>query len=474
MTDSEVDSEDPVQDLKRPSARPPPEEPTPAPADAPKREPLLTFHFSNGQFGVGGRLGRPVAIFIFVGALVGAVGAIGGVLGPFHPATPPRASCVSDAAQLQLAEAVKLGKMNPQQFTDLIICKVRAGPGGQDIKEPEIVRAVRQVYDTSRLPELVDLLKTSNQAQAAESLASDPTLQNLVSLKAVGTLLFAIDTKGAIKAYERAHALAPDDPEVLNRLGQLYARQERYPQAISLLTRLLQTQADDPAWQAIAHNNLGSAYQYLGNRKLARDNYQQAAAINARLGNRLSVARQDSNIAQLDLEDFVDTKDQGKLASAKAGTARSEQIFEALGATPDVAIDHGQLSIIDFYGGDLPGAQREGEKAVAMYLKLKDSEGVILARNVLGEIYLKRGDLKAAEAAFKASRIEAEKQGMREEVATAWMGLAKVAAARGDTSTACTLFDQGFAVWKTMDAPPDDRTDARKAAAAAGCRLRAD
>jgi TolA-binding protein len=75
----------------------------------------------------------------------------------------------------------------------------------------------------------------------------------------------------AAKALERAVALKPNDPVLLNNLGFVYYEMGRYNDAVSYLEKTL---AADPNRKE-AHGNIGYAYLKLGNRVAAKIHFER-------------------------------------------------------------------------------------------------------------------------------------------------------------------------------------------------------
>jgi tetratricopeptide (TPR) repeat protein len=102
-----------------------------------------------------------------------------------------------------------------------------------------------------------------------KALAKDP--QNLAIRR---SLAFAEEKQGrtlpAIKAFEAVLELAPDDNEVLSRLGVLYARNKpTWPQAITTLTEALKKDSDNLTLRKL----LADLYYWMGEYPSAELNY---------------------------------------------------------------------------------------------------------------------------------------------------------------------------------------------------------
>jgi len=84
---------------------------------------------------------------------------------------------------------------------------------------------------------------------------------------------------GHVKAAERdwreAHRLAPNDSSILNDLGLVCAKQERYAEAVSFFRKAIELQPDDPN----PHLNLGIAYGKTGQNASAETEFRTALSL---------------------------------------------------------------------------------------------------------------------------------------------------------------------------------------------------
>jgi tetratricopeptide (TPR) repeat protein len=94
-------------------------------------------------------------------------------------------------------------------------------------------------------------------------------------IDAGNALLAAGDLRGATREYEKAQAIAPDDPFVNNNLGLVYMESELYSLAVSYFEKAIEVLP----YYYKAYNNLGNAYQELSYYDLSRESYEQALNI---------------------------------------------------------------------------------------------------------------------------------------------------------------------------------------------------
>jgi tetratricopeptide (TPR) repeat protein len=137
-----------------------------------------------------------------------------------------------------------------------------------------------------------------------------------------------------IRRAERAHALRPDDPSVLDTLGWLRYKQARFrddasgPGAVTLLVRSIQQRPEDPGLEPLDH--LGDALWRAGDRAAAIRAWQAAAELLERAHPRSSIVeglpiyeRREQGLQLQDPEDFWRRSyaDIAERAARKARTA---------------------------------------------------------------------------------------------------------------------------------------------------------
>lgn len=94
-------------------------------------------------------------------------------------------------------------------------------------------------------------------------------------IDAGNALLATGDLRGATREYEKAQAIAPDDPFVNNNLGLVYMESELFSLAVSYFEKAIEVLP----YYYKAYNNLGNAYQELSYYDLSREAYEEALNI---------------------------------------------------------------------------------------------------------------------------------------------------------------------------------------------------
>jgi tetratricopeptide (TPR) repeat protein len=177
----------------------------------------------------------------------------------------------------------------------------------------------------------------------ARALPADGTLVTLElepdHVMSLNNLAYSAIDRGEIDAEtirraERAHALRPDDPSVLDTLGWLRYKQARFrddasgPGAVTLLVRSIQQRPEDPGLEPLDH--LGDALWRAGDRAAAIRAWQAAAELLERAHPRSSIVeglpiyeRREQGLQLQDPEDFWRRSyaDIAERAARKARTA---------------------------------------------------------------------------------------------------------------------------------------------------------
>ncbi|HQL78767.1 MAG TPA: tetratricopeptide repeat protein [Verrucomicrobiota bacterium] len=170
------------------------------------------------------------------------------------------------------------------------------------------------------------------------------TRDNYVAHKALGD---ALGEKGqmdeAIRQYQQALRLRPDDPGVLNNLGLVLFKQGQPDEAIRQYEQSLRLQPDN----AHAHNNLGVVLASQGQTNEARRRFEQAVRLQA---------------------DYAEARrNLGKILADQGQTDEAIHQFEAaIGLRPDDAETHGDLGIALGRKGRTDDAIRHYREAIRL------------------------------------------------------------------------------------------------------------
>ncbi len=173
--------------------------------------------------------------------------------------------------------------------------------------------AVTPVTDTAALVHQGDIQRDGGDLDAAsrsytKAVASNPTALT-ATLRLAQTLIAQKRYDEGYAAYKAAQNLAPQDPEIAFRLGELELTRGQTAAALDQFKLALATRKDDPK----LYNAMGVAYATQGQYESALQNYKQGLAINPdypALRNNyglLQLATGDLNDAVVTFEKLVQT-----------------------------------------------------------------------------------------------------------------------------------------------------------------------
>ncbi len=332
-----------------------------------------------------------IALFTVI---IGAIGVAGTIIGA--PETAKQLCRLGYTAASQPHPA--LCRTETEDTREAITADVSAAVSAEVAAavEANVVRAMAEIRAASDIPldpaseaaigEAIERVLTSSDARkqqarnrvlagdtegAADSLmalAEDQraareatTADEVDTLKDAGALYFANNTEAALNAYERAAALAPDDPGIQNQLGHLYQRVGRLDNAIAAYTKVLEAAgAKDKRWETVALGNLGNVAYTRGDLSGAEAYHTRALALHEELGRKQGVASALTNLG-------VVAKTRGDLSGAEAYHTRVLALYEELGRKEGVAIALANLGLLAVDKRDTALACERWGKSVALY-----------------------------------------------------------------------------------------------------------
>lgn len=182
------------------------------------------------------------------------------------------------------------------------------------------------------------------------------------------------DARGFARAEAIYRQVVSSDPDVIDvwfSMGGLFARQERYEEAIAAFARTLELKPD----YDLAIFNLANMYRRMGDDEAALAGFERYLAVDPK----------DAYVHYQIGEIYLDRGD----------SSRAEQEFrKALELDPGVAQATNALGVIAFERGDLVTAERLAREALAQ------KKDVRLAHYNLALIAERRGDLQLAEKEY--------------------------------------------------------------------------
>jgi tetratricopeptide (TPR) repeat protein len=247
--------------------------------------------------------------------------------------------------------------------------------------------------------------------------------------------------------YQKALALRPNDPDLLNAASLALLEGAQYSAAERLLRRALvireQTLNPDHPDVATALHNLASLYSDQGKLEAAESLYRRALAIDEKaLG-------PDSPVLAMTLNSLAGVYEaQDKLAEAEPLLQRALAIQQkALGAeNPFVAEILSKLAVLYQSQGELAKAEPLFRRALAMRQKTLDPGHPDVAKslNNLARLYFDQGKLAEAATLFRSAlAIEEKALGPdHPSIATSLNNLASVYQAQGKLAEAEPMFQR--------------------------------
>ena len=224
-----------------------------------------------------------------------------------------------------------------------------------------------------------------------------------------GAVAFLTATKDAAEAYEKAHALDPDDTSTQFNLALLCLRMGKFNEAVALLTALSQdgrTSFEERYFQASALGCLGVISQIRGDFAQADVNYRSAF-----------------------------------------------KIFEEIGAGDGQANQLVALSDLHRLLGNLDAAEQMAEQALTFYEAAQQDNGMASALSARGAIAVARDNIPLAEVMFERALSKLEKLGNRVSQANALANLAYVARLQGKFTLAVSRCRKSIEISTALENP---------------------
>jgi len=246
----------------------------------------------------------------------------------------------------------------------------------------------------------------------------------------------------AVEIYKTLWTFFPDDPEHGLRLAraQISAGQAGDALAtVATLRRLPPPQSSDPRFDLTEAEAAAALSDFHRQESLARRAVMGAEALGARL--LLAQALQ----AQADAAQVL-----GKPAEALASVQRAEKIFSAAGDRAGIAacrFDSGNLLRDQ---GDLAGARRLYEQALAIHRETGNQRGLLQAERHLGYVTARLGDPEGAKRHLTAAVAIAAEIDDRMERTMALTNLASLQHSEGELAASARTFSDILEVSHAM------------------------
>ncbi len=254
----------------------------------------------------------------------------------------------------------------------------------------------------------------------------------------LGALAYLDNTQEAIKAYQRATELDPDNPDALNMLGIILLNTGNYIEAEKYLKKLesLSEKNKENLYLAIAYINLGNTYKIQKKFNLAIEYQNKAIKTNKLLKNNHGLAQSYASLASIYLEPEIQNLTQayeyimlsinlskndaeamsvnyqilssyysmvGDWSNAINSSLASLFINESLGRNIGIVENYHNLALFNLFYKKREEALRFTNKCLALAKKEGFQPSIGLCYKAQGAIYERKGELKKAKESFLLS-----------------------------------------------------------------------
>jgi tetratricopeptide (TPR) repeat protein len=218
------------------------------------------------------------------------------------------------------------------------------------------------------------------------------------------------------------------EARILGRLGSIHVAHHRWPQAVEYYGQAVEVAGElkDLSRVGKMYNDLGLAYEHLGDLTRSRAYAQKAITIHELLQDRLSVARAENNLGLVLIR-------QGQPELAREHLNRSLSICDEIGV--EVGKSHVLLSLaeLDLIGRDPDGARRRVEEALDLAERSNENATLGEGHQMLGSIAESLGQEGVADREFGTAIVTLERSGLTDRLVTCRAAYAQLLETRGDT-----------------------------------------
>ncbi len=240
----------------------------------------------------------------------------------------------------------------------------------------------------------------------------------------------------AQELWDEAVRLAYDLDVLFERSGHWADRQRALEAGVEAAKR-----GSDKRQVALLANNLGIAYQQMGEYTGAQEQYEASLRGLEEIGEERSIpyARALHQLGML-------AQDTGDYAEARRLYQEALAIAQQLGNRAGVAKSLHQLGNVAYLQGDYAGARRLYQESLAIKQQLGNRAGVAYTLGQLGNLAYAQGNLDEARQLYEQVCDVSEQMGDRKSVATALHQLGVLAQATGDYAEARRLYQESLAI----------------------------
>ena len=291
-----------------------------------------------------------------------------------------------------------------------------------------------------------------------EEAGDDWMVVECMDLEAIG--LHLLDDMKALPAAEAAldacHRLKPAnkalEARILGHLGSIHVAQHRWPKAVEFYSMAVEVAGElkDLSRMGKMYNDLGIAYEHLGDLPRSRAYAQKAITIHELLHDRLAVARAENNLGLVFMR-------QGDLDRAREHLKRSLDIWQEVGSEVGKSTILLSLAELDLHGGDPGGARRRAREALEEAERRHESANVSEAHEILGEAAEAMGQQGAADAEYGMAISTLRQAKLPDRLVTCHVKYAEMLERRGNTEGAFEQMKLAMASARPDLAPRDEK-----------------
>ncbi len=269
--------------------------------------------------------------------------------------------------------------------------------------------------------------------------------------------LHMLDDSTALQVAEAAldacRRLTPPNPSlearILGRIGSIHVAHHRWSQAVDFYSLAVDAAQEmkDLSRVGVMYNDLGIAYEHLGDLTRSRAYAQKAITIHELLRDRVAVARAENNLGLVLMK-------QGQHDQAR------EHLERSLGICDEVGVEAGKghvllsLAELALSGGDPEGARRRAREALRLAQKSNEGAMIAGAHESLGQIADVAGDALETDNEFGAAIAIFEDLNLADRLMTCRAHYSQILERRGDTAGALEQLKLAVAVKRPDFAPP--------------------
>ncbi|MGD2131523.1 MAG: tetratricopeptide repeat protein [Maricaulaceae bacterium] len=262
------------------------------------------------------------------------------------------------------------------------------------------------------------------------------------TFREAGALAFNTDTERALRNYESARTLDPDNPQTWRQLGALYLRLGRFDEAQAAYEGAADRAPDDRE-TANALTGLGAIAQRRGRLDDAEDAYRRALSLFETLGDAGGQSLILGNIALI-------SRSRGATDQARAQLGQALTLSEAVGDADTQGAQHISLGLIAAAEEDFERADRHYARALELYESVGNVAGTASVYGNLGTVAQKRGDFEAAENHTRRALELAEQLDDAVRQANCWHALGTIAMRTNDNDAAVERLTRALEINRTI------------------------